>query len=110
VSDDYEERFRRRLVEVLRSGKADAHAQDMAADELENLWWPKERKRAWRQHMEQTSLAKKSAFIQDRAEHYRKQGAKDPRTKAEQDAAARLGVSVDGLRKRVTRHRQRARS
>jgi hypothetical protein len=110
VSDDYWEQFRRRMIEILRSGMANAHVQDMAADELERLWWPKECKRARRRDYEATVLSQERTLIDELAEQYRSQGVKNPRTKAEQDAATKFGYrDMEGLRRRRTRYRGRAR-
>lgn len=95
--------YRRGVLDLLRTRTPGPRTLALVAGELERLWWPQAYRK--RQRQGDTRLAVADDLINNLAADYRKDGAADPRTQAEQDTAAALGLSVEGLRK--ARYRKR---
>jgi hypothetical protein len=103
-SDAVADVSRRAVLDLLRTRTPGPRTLAMVAGELEQLWWPQTRKQQ-RQSRDRVRLQFADEPINHLADDYRKSGAATPRTRAEQDAAEALGLSVEGLRK--ARYRKR---
>jgi hypothetical protein len=103
-SDAVEDAYHRIILELLRSRTPSRRTLQQVAGELERLWWPSKKRE--RRSRERVFLWHADDLTNCLADQYREQGARNPRTRAEQDAAKALGISVPGLRRRRVRYRR----
>jgi hypothetical protein len=108
--DKVEHAWRCAFIDLLRSDiPIGRYTRSQLANTLVTLWWPRKRQR--QRTREQAWLLHERALIDYLAERYRGQGARNPRTNAEREAAVALGFGdVEGLRKARYRYRKRART
>jgi hypothetical protein len=95
--------YHRIILDLLHSRTPSRRTLQQVADELERLWWPS--KKRDRRRREQVFLWHVEDLTNSLADEYREQGARNPRTRAEQNVAKAHGVSVAGLRRRRMRYR-----
>jgi hypothetical protein len=102
--DAVKDAYHRAIVELLRSRTPSRRTLRQVAGELERLWWPS--KKRDRRSREQVFLWLVEDLTNCLADQYREQGVRNPRTRAEQDAAKAHGIGVAGLRRRRMRYRR----
>jgi hypothetical protein len=107
--DAVEDAHSRAILALLRTRTPGPFTLALVAGELERLWWPQAYRKRRRQDRDIARLWFADDLIRHLAVRYRKGGAADPRTQAEQDAAEVLGLSVEGLRKARYRKRRTGR-
>jgi hypothetical protein len=102
--------YRCAIIDLLRSDVPIGRVtRDMLANTLVTLWWP--RKRQPQRTREQAWLLHERALRDHLAEAHKQQGARNPRTLAEEEAAKALGFrDIEGLRKTRYRYGKRART
>jgi hypothetical protein len=102
--DAVKDAYHRIILDLLRTRTPSRGTLQQVARELERLWWPsKKRDRRSRERSFEWNVA---ALIDCLADQHRDEGARNPRTRAEQDVAKAHGVSVAGLRRRRMRYRR----
>jgi hypothetical protein len=101
-----EDAYRRIILDLLRSRTPSRRTLRQVAGELERLWWPSKKRE--RRGRERVFLWHADDLTNYLADQHREQGARNPKTRAERDAAKAFGLSVAGLRQRHTRYRRRA--